>query len=286
MKHLTNFSSLPLVAEGESKEVRYAGNGKVIIRLKPTVYSYTHNRNGIVPGSDTLRSNAARILTNVVTNAGIPHSYQQFTKDYIVSELILQPITAQQPLPFRPDDLSNDQLAKLHIAPPIEVVVKKVHTGTPKHRYYQFDNYPTRFGFPDKTQGIKADTAYPETTVRFDWRNPLHDNQGNRLADEVMSDDMANWFIDVKLAKQTALDAFKALDTYFHKRGLELWDICFFITQDGTTLFGEISPDCLRVRAADGSSLDKDIWRSGGSSHTVLEKWQLFVDTIQEKGGK
>ena len=51
-------------------------------------------------------------------------------------------------------------------------------------------------------------------------------------------------------------------------------------TPDGKTVFGEISQDCGRFRHFDLGSLDKDVWRSGGSSELVLEKWQLLLDLI------
>ncbi len=269
------FKAMPLVVEGESKEVRYCGNGEVIIRLKPTVYSYTHNRAGVIAGTDTLRLRAIAALLPVLQSAGVRHTYIEANDYWIRSQLVLQPVTTMCPHPFRPSDLSLSELAKLSYAPPVEVVVKKVHGGTPKHRYYQFSEYPTRTG-----QHIQPDGRYPQPFVRFDWRNPMHDYDGNRLADETLPEPMAEWFINVEAAKQTALVAFAALDEHLASKGLDLWDICFFVTADGQALFGEVSPDGLRVRAADGTSLDKDVWRSGGSSSTVKDKWQAFASAV------
>ena len=67
IKTLTSeeFVGLPLVVEGESKEVRYAGNGKVVIRFKPTIYSFTANRAGIIEGSDFLRLRASKIFIDI-----------------------------------------------------------------------------------------------------------------------------------------------------------------------------------------------------------------------------
>jgi len=48
---LEEFRQLPLVIEGESKEVRYVGRSLVLIRFKPTIYSFTHNRCADVLGS-------------------------------------------------------------------------------------------------------------------------------------------------------------------------------------------------------------------------------------------
>lgn len=277
------FNTLPLVIEGESKEVRYAGRGRVVIRLKSTIYSYTHNRSGTIEGSDTLRLRSIKALLPVLEAAGIQHTYLDVNDKWILSTLVLQLATNNNPFPFRPDDLTFDELANLPIAPPVEVVVKRVHSGTPKHRYHDFDQYKVRASHLRHPRAIlKTDGPYPATFTRFDWRNPLIDPQGQRLADEVLPEPMADWFIDVECAKRTALTAFNALDVFLIQRQLELWDICFFISEDGKVMFGEVSPDCLRVRARDGSSLDKDVWRGGGSSETVLQKWQAFTNIISE----
>ena len=265
-----DFRSLPLVVEGESKEVRYLGDGDVVIRLKPTVYSYTHNRTGVVEGTDRLRLRSIGALLPVLRDAGIKHTYKAVNDEFILSSLVLQPTTSAEPFPFRPSDMPETLFA---VAPPIETVVKAVHCGTPKHRYYGTTDYKDRItGAP-----IENESKYLEPIVRFDWRNPMRDSDGNRLADEVMPDSMANWFVDTVKAKVAAEIAFLALRQHLSNKGVDLWDICFFIASDGETMFGEVSPDCMRVRAADGSSLDKDVWRSGGSEGDLVSKWQQFV---------
>ncbi len=280
------FNNLPLVTEGESKEVRYAGNGEVAIRLKPTIYSYTHNRTGIIPGSDTLRLRAVQTLVPLLQRAGIRHTYKAVNDAWILSDLVLQPETANGAQPFRPADLNPADIAALPVAPPIEVVVKEVHSGTPRHRYYDFDNFRTRKSHPRFSNvRLAQDTPYPERIVRYDWRNPMTDNHGNRLADEVLPDQMADWYINVEKAGRTALRAFGVLSDFLNTKDLALWDICFFIAEDGETMFGEVSPDCLRVRAHDASPLDKDVWRQGGSSGSVMNKWQGFISLIED-GGK
>ena len=69
----------------------------------------------------------------------------------------------------------------------------------------------------------------------------------------------------------------------FWSKGLKLIDICYFIDSSGTVIFGEISPDCMRVRSQatdDSAALDKDEWRSGGSPGDVLERYQLLYKTV------
>ncbi len=269
------FRSLPLVAEGESKEVRYYGDGQVVIRLKPTIYSYTHNRTGEIPGSDTARLRVIQSLLPVLLSAGIAHSYKSVTDTWILSDLVLQPITKNEKR-FVPTDMTDEALAELSIAPPVEVVAKAVHSGTPKHRYYNFENYPTRL----EGTYVGPEANYPAPFIRFDWRNPMYDATGTRLADEVLPEPMANWFIDVDEARKTAITAYAALRKHFQAKGLDLWDICFFVAEDGKKMFGEVSPDCMRVRSLGAESLDKDIWRRGGSSDVVLEKWNKLADIL------
>lgn len=273
---MSTFDRLPLVAEGESKIVRYAGGGVVAIRLKPTVYSFTHNRGGEIAGSDVLRLQASMIFAKVLKDAGLRNAYQRIDVDtgIIYSVLALERESDGQPK-FEPADLDRDAMAALPVFTPLEVVVKKAHEGTPKHRYYDIDKWRTRAGAV-----IMPGGPYPETIVRFDWRNPLVSREGVRLADECMPEAMANWYIDVEQARDTALAAFNTLNRFLNGRGVELIDICFFISEDGRTILSEVSPDCGRYRSRDGDSLDKDVWRRGGSHQGVLEKWQKIIDLI------
>ncbi len=266
-----NFEYLPLVKEGESKIIRYLGQGKVAIRLKPTIYSYTKNRYGIIPNSEKIRCKSSQILVEQLTKHQVKHGFHTYDEkiEAIIADLIIE--KTPNGLYFTPQDINIDNLP---IFTPIEVIVKNTHIGTPKHRYRYIDNYPTR-----NHKIIKEAGAYPNNIVRFDWRNPLHDENNNRLADEVMPEDMADWWIDTKQAKNTANKAFSILHNYLLSRGIKLLDICFFIDASGQMIYSEISPDCMRVCAND-KSLDKDIWRAGGSSEEVLRKWSYFLELI------
>jgi phosphoribosylaminoimidazole-succinocarboxamide synthase len=252
------FDALPLVVEGESKIVRDGGNGQAIIRFKPTIYSFTSNRAGVVPGSDVLRLRASRVFVDVLRRAGIEHAYREVNDRFVQADLIARP-------------------------PPIEVVVKAFHSGTSKHRYTGMAGTPVRPShpfFPGATFG--PEDGYPTPLVRFDWRNPLrHPDTGKTLADEVLGDAQADWFIDTAKARATALATFRALQDFLADRDVVLYDLCLFITEDGRTVFGEISQDCGRFRHFDLGSLDKDVWRAGGSSEAVLEKWRMLLTIIE-----
>jgi len=273
------FNSLPLVVEGESKVVRYAGNGHVVIKLKPTIYSYTYNRTGIIPGSDTLRLKAMQRILPYLKQHGVYHAYQDISDHWILATLVLQPVRKGKKKPFEPLDMTKEEIEKLPKATPIEVVVKARHTGTSKHRYFEMDTYRTRLH-----ESINEDQKYPEIVVRYDWRNPMyHPTDNTRLADEVLSEQMADWYINVEKSRQLARRTFVLLTKLFSAHQLELWDICFFISEDGSMVFGEISPDCMRVRTSDNVAVDKDVWRAGGSSKHVLKKWQSMVQMLEKE---
>lgn len=276
------FDRLPLVVEGESKEVRYAGGGLVVIRFKPTIYSFTANRAGVVDGSDRLRLRATKVFLEVLRAAEIRHAYHRVNDDWVLADLVLQPVTRMDPAPFRPSDLDDRQLSALLVAPPIEVIIKRMHSGTSKHRYFAMAGHPVRGGHPLYAGfAFGGDDAYPGPLVRFDWRNPLHDGAGKRLADEILPDAMADWYIDVARARDTALRVYDVLSDFLNERDVVCYDLCLFVTEDGGTVFGEISQDCGRYRHFDLGSLDKDVWRAGGSSEQVLEKWKTLLTIIE-----
>lgn len=104
-----------------------------------------------------------------------------------------------------------------------------------------------------------------------------------RVADEILPEPMADWFIDVAAARATALRAHHALQAFLASCDIVCNDLCLFITEDGSTVYGELSPDCGRFRHFDLGSLDKDVWRSGGSSDDVLAKWTLLCDMLEKR---
>lgn len=235
------FNELPLLAEGESKILRAVTPKLAIVRLKPTLYSITANRSGVVEGTDSLRLRISERLWRLLEDAGISTS-----------------ILAVGP---------NSYLTEYVQATPIEVIVKACHVGTPKHIYHGITDHPTRFG------GHICFSAPHDPYVRFDWRNALPHR------DECMPLWLANQFIDVEKAQSTALEAFQALVAFLQPRGLHLLDICFMLTSDGKTLFSEVSPDCMRVKKLD-TDMDKDLWRKGKDPEIILTLWGEFLSMV------
>ena len=70
------FRALPLVVEGNSKEVRYGGNGLVVIRFKPTIYSFTYNRAGVVPFR-CYSTTCSKILVECYARRVSEHAYRE-----------------------------------------------------------------------------------------------------------------------------------------------------------------------------------------------------------------
>ncbi len=253
---LNNFRKLPLFIEGESKEIRKVTDEIGIIYFKPTIYSFTANRCGVVEGSNIPRVHVSKVLCELLKNNGIDHAYIDYTDEFVLTRLVN--------------------------APNIEVVVKANHTGTSKHRYFGMHGSKVRESHPYYGgMVIENMQPYPEPIVRFDWRNPFqHPETKKPLADEPMCDSQADLYIDVKEAKKTAIKTFKILTDFLGEKNIMIYDLCLFISEDGKTVFGEISPDCGRYRHYDLGSLDKDVWRSGGSSKDVINKWNLLYDMI------
>ncbi len=253
------FRKMPLVVEGESKEIRALDDDYCIIYFKPTIYSFTYNRTGIVEGSNIPRVHVSKVLCELLKENGIKHAYLDYGDEFVLARIIKD-------------------------TPNIEVVVKANHTGTSKHRYFGMGKSHVRMSHPYYSgMKIKDMEPYPAPIVRFDWRNPFWEpNTHKMLADEVMCDDQADYYIDVKKAKKTAALTFSVLSDFLASKDIVIYDLCLFISEDGETVYGEISPDCGRYRHYDLGSLDKDVWRAGGSSDQVLEKWNLLYKMITQ----
>jgi hypothetical protein len=305
------FNELPLVIKGESKEVRYFGQGLVVIKFLPTIYSFTENRCAKVPGSDKIRLRVSKIFVEVLRDSGIRHAYRQVTDDFILADLIMpHPVEFKKyDLPaFAPPDLTVKEIEDLPQAPPIEVIAKRHFTGNTKHAYVGMVGQKVRRSHPFYAgMALEADGSLPEMQIRFDWRNPLRViGKGKKIADQillglngdfaevtsrivdyfdrvpdaVLPPQLADYFIDIKEAQRTAFRTALAMEEFLAKKDIVFYDVCMFISECGRIVYGEISPDCGRYRHLDHGSLDKDEWRAGGSSERVLKKWEMLYNLI------
>ncbi len=304
---LEEFRTWPLVRQGESKEIRQHPEHpeKVVIWLRPTIYSFTENRVGWVEGSNLLRARTMKTLVPMLKAHGIDHAYEEIddTTGFIVARKI------------HPEDDPN-----------VEVIIKRFHGGTSYHRYYGLHRHPTRPDHPFwPGETFDKNEPYRGPKVRFDWRNPfwhpekvaelrtgyhpevaaaltaqtertglLHTKLPEEvfrwppelrakvmMRDEVLAEDLANEVINVKAARKTALWTYTVLQQYMARCNVVIYDLCLFITSDGRTVYGEINQDCGRFRHLDHGMLDKDVWRAGGSVGDVLAKWELLCKMLE-----
>lgn len=251
-----DFASLPLLVRGDSKEIRLLTPRIALVRLIPTVYSFTYNRYGEVPGTDEVRARfSAELFREMAAEPGSVHLSSAFLG---LIESPFGPLLAEEVV-----NTCN-----------LEVRVKRFHIGSPVYRYRYFERHLTAYG----GNPVQRWSRFEYPVVCFDWRHPLQDDDGNRLADEPLSDDYAAvWIDDIAGAKQLARSAFEWIEKRFARAKLQLVDICLFLDRTGKVLYGEISPDCMRVRSLasmEWDSLDKDHWRIGGKPEEVLERYQ------------
>jgi len=204
---MKDFASLSLFFEGNSRIIKQLSDGRLICRLKPTIFSWEDGGYIYVPGIDAIRLKLNAILCDVLHKNGVKTSTIDTLEEYIIME-------------------------KYEI-PPIEVVVKGSFIGSPKHIYKSIEKSQTRF----KSFIPHKHNPY----VRFDWRNPLP------LDDQCMPEELANYFIDVEEAKKTALSSFHILQSYYLNYDLDLLDICFFMNTKGNVICAEVSTDNCRL---------------------------------------
>lgn len=254
------FLKLPFIIEGESKIVRKYNDRFHIVKYKPTVYSHKMQRAGVVEGTEIERMLMTKNIIDIFSRHMIKHSYWFVGHDYILNET-----------------LDNDK-----DIPCLEVIVKRCFVGSDKHRYYEMEKLNNRFG----KSLIKNDRSeYQKLLVRFDYRNPnFHPLTGVPIGDILVCDDLADEFINVEVAKPTAKKIFNCLDEHFSKMNIYFEDVCLMLTVAGDKLYGEVSQDCGRykyVKENEISDLDKDVWRAGGSSQLVLQKYQMLSEIVK-----
>jgi hypothetical protein len=236
------WDSLSEYKRGESKILKRVGD-VFLVKLIPSLYSYTNNRSAIIKDTEIERLKCHKKIVELLKENGIDHAHIYINPQ---ANLIVSKYTEENP-------------------PMVETVVKAVHTGTPKHRY--FNMYPDNF-------------RYDKPYVRFDWRNPLRHPESNvRLADEVLCDELAAHFCNVEACRKTARAIWDTMDKFFKSCDIDMWDICFMLSKEGMC-FSEISQDCMRAKPLDGTDTDKDCFRKGSDSEGVLKNYRRFNSLI------
>ncbi|MGV8086536.1 MAG: hypothetical protein ACP5N1_02810 [Candidatus Woesearchaeota archaeon] len=278
-EHINDFDLNKPTIEGESKKIHQLGN-IALVELKPTMYSFTYNRYGIVEGSELVRLDFWKLFASEINNTSVNAFLglkNNFTDE--ISEFIKIGILTEK-YPFISNYLgettiNNKRYAMIRFAksiPPLEIVWKKYLVGTMKHNLKKVDSYKTKTG-----TNILYEEKFPKEFVRFDWRNPLPDK------DECIPDDFAEFYINTNAAKKVSTLVSQIINNLLQKKGYELADICYFMNEDGNMIYSEITPDGMRIKKKE-ESYDKDLWRSGKEKKTVVETWKkLYYDLLEIK---
>lgn len=245
------FLSLPLYHRGNSKEIRRTDvPGILVQRFLPTVYSYRINRAGEVAGTDGLRMRISCLFWDWLHREGIKTCVLAAGSDFAL-------VTEER-------------------VPPVEVIVKAALVGTPAHIYDGIFEIMDRYG-ESFTKG-EAHAPY----VRFDYRNPLTNSNGDRLRDEQLPMYLAERLIDTTAAEHTALRVFSVVRSTCQRAGFDVLDFCLFMNESGDVVCGEISPDNMRIKSLSAcEDYDKDIWRKDGSPDLLLARWKQFEQALE-----
>lgn len=145
--------------------------------------------------------------------------------------------------------------------PPFEVIVKNAAVGSTTRKY------PGLF-----SEGHRFQTA----VVKFDYRIDPEDQP-------IAEDYLREFGCDVGSLRRLALDTNEILRSWLAPR--DLLDFCLIMglsTSGDWTITSEISPDCMRLRTPDGESLDKDLFRAGGSREQILATWSRLNNALAE----
>lgn len=270
--------------EGESKKVYKDPNSDIcLIRLKPTLYSYTFNRYDVVAGTDDLRYKFWDIFAKYINNITFNYLYNgNINCNNKVFEL-LDKINFDHNYPFLNSYLGSIFIDNKTYAickyvenqTPLEVVWKQRFVGTMKHTLLDVDKYRTKFGKPIDYEGFM-----PEI-IRFDWRNPCWRDE-KRYKDECIPDDFAAFYTDINNAKNTCKAISNIIDEMLHKAGYKFIDTCYFINSSGNIIYSEITPDGMRIQKINDndSRFDKDLWRQGKDKDTILRVWSELLNDL------
>jgi len=283
-----------ITLEGESKIYRRIPGLKLAFAtLKPTVYSFTFKRYGVVKGTDVVRNKIWEIIGTHLNRLYSAFKFSDY--NFIIRNLNYYAAKIQS---FKND---NDIFITNYIArindntslvlfedeiPPIEVVYKEYWVGTFKHRLKYPERYKTRSG-----KIIKVGDKLPYPVIRFDWRNPIErDPQTGEMrdwGDECIPDDLADLYIDVRNAKTTVKFVSFILKHMFWGIGLELVDLCYFMNYNGDRIHSEITPDGMRLKLLnDRSDYDKDLWRKGLPKDVLVKRWTQVLEKLESEYSK
>jgi len=221
--------------EGRSKKLWKNDDGTCDIELVPSLRSYTYDREEMFPETAKLRLDFYEIAAARLAEKGIRTVFSKRLGD----------------ISYRADYVP---------APPFEVIVKNIATGSTVRKYPGL--------FPE---GHRFDPP----VVKFDYRTDPEDQP-------IGEDYLRSIGVDVEAFRHCALQCNESLRSWLAP--LDLWDFCLVIGVGGDgapVVNSEISPDCMRLRDEFGKPLDKDLFRQGADEASIVAAWTDLVRRIR-----
>ncbi|GAB2847101.1 phosphoribosylaminoimidazolesuccinocarboxamide synthase [Lentzea nigeriaca] len=219
---------------GRSKRLWLVRDDLCVVKLIPSLRSFTYDRDELVDETGPLRLDFYEKAAARLSEAAVECA-------------------------FRARLGPDTYLADYRPPPPFEVIVKNVATGSTTRKYPGL--------FPDGE-------PLPRPVVKFDYRVDPEDQP-------IGEDYLRVLDLPVDLMREQALLVNDVLRTWLNP--LQLWDFCVifgFSAHGEISLISEISQDCMRLRSADGSPLDKDLFRNGASPEELVEQWKRAFDGL------
>ncbi|KAA5604836.1 SAICAR synthetase [Roseospira marina] len=230
----TIVAAAPLI-RGKSKEIWRLGDHRCLVRLIPSLSSFTYDRHDLFAGTEVLRLDFFEMAARRLQQAGVPVAFE----DRVGPDLYI---------------------ADYCPGPPFEVIVKNVATGSTTRKYPDLFREGHRFAHP---------------VVKFDYRVDPEDQP-------IAEDYVREAGCDAAAMKALALETNRVLRAWLAPR--DLHDFCLIFGTDRHGRLGvvsEISPDAMRLKGPDGGSLDKDLFRRGGSREDILTVWTRLVRELR-----
>jgi phosphoribosylaminoimidazole-succinocarboxamide synthase len=222
------------VHTGRSKVVYSLPGDRCLIRLVPSLTSFTYRREELVPGTDVLRLDFYERAGAVLRQADVRTVFLE-----------------------RVDDTAY--VAQYVPSPPFEVIVKNVATGSTVRKYPGLFPEGHRFTTP---------------VVKLDYRTDPEDQP-------IAEDYLREYGMSVPDVKRVALQANAALRDWLAPRDLLDFCVILGVGPDGDYwVNSEVSPDAMRLRAPDGSCLDKDLFRNGADGAEIVQVWKELVHSL------
>jgi phosphoribosylaminoimidazole-succinocarboxamide synthase len=221
--------------QGRSKKIWKNGDGTCDIELVASLRSYTNDRDEIFPETARLRLDFYEVAAARLAEEGVRTVFRERLGD----------------ITYRADYVP---------APPYEVIVKNVATGSTLRKYPGLFPQGHRFRPP---------------VVKFDYRTDPEDQP-------IGEDYLRASGVDVEAFRRCALHCNEVLRNWLAP--LDLWDFCLVIGVDADgapVINSEISPDGMRLRDESGRPLDKDLFRQGADEAAVVAAWSDLVNRIR-----